>query len=356
MWQNTDNNKYAFSKSLDKKECAYMDGHGYIHKTPKQQEKQAIKACATALGIASLCLLFISLIGSYILNRYFMYSSTSFYDMYNNRLVSNTDFKGAIAYVVFSVLRWGVPMVVFCRLTKISHRELMPLKFGDADSVESSLPFVLIAIALARISNTLYFIVLRKLSITIPSYTNIYSDDMKAVFAFTFFRYIILAVLVEIFVGGTLLRVFGQFGGSFAIFVCCIFEVIFSSNIFIMPYTILLSLVVCYWTYKSGSLAIGIMLHVSANIISYLSWLISFSFPSSYAIQVEIILYSSILFLSVATLLRKAPHKTGTHDIDNSASVLGFREKLVLLFSNGTLLLAITIFTISSVISVVFVE
>lgn len=350
-WCSNSKNPYTFKINSTEVEKAYMDGKGFIHQTPEQKEKKALKKCANAFGLSMILMFLVNIIGYIILNN-FNYNVLTFDDVINNRTIEYTDMKSLLVYMAVCALSFLLPLIALRLITKLPFKAFINFHIPQKDITLYCLPFIIITTIFARVMNNITFTSLEPMGVTASYYNCIVSDDISVLLLFTFFEFFVVSILLEVFFRGLVMPLFAQFGGTFTIVITCVCTALATSSIVFTPYSVLTGITIAFFAYKTKSLLVAITMRITSRMVSYIFWLSTFTMPTDYQKPFEYITYAILLFVCIKYLAAHPPKKFSVFNLSNRQTSVSLKEKVFTLFSSGPFIiwLACTlVFTILSV-------
>ncbi|MDE6775905.1 MAG: CPBP family intramembrane metalloprotease [Ruminococcus sp.] len=262
QWRSRRDNPYAFTFEKHQRESVYVDGRGFIDKSPIEAEKKSLSAIFFALGAAALMWIVIDTVISRLIIIVLNLCGVDI----NMNFSSSTIYGGC--YEVVAVLIAVAFLKVFIPFTYLHTKFKIPLKAEFLSNMSNP------AALIGAISVT--FIVC--IATSIPA---AYSTETKEVYQFftssgadvsvwnqseflvySIFDVIIMPVVSQLFFCGAMFTVMRQFGDYFAVVMMSATATLLTQDLHIMPAVFLVSLVGAYGMLTSGTIFTAVVVNI----------------------------------------------------------------------------------------------
>ena len=310
---------------------------GFYPKTDREKaEEKAIRSAGNKIGFSCLFYVFAaSLIGellSFLLYKLFpifeLYLTSSYYEV--------TDLLfSAVCYILSLLLPFGLCLI----LTRMPLRVAFPFKTGHPTE---KLCGVFVGLGTAIVAGHItaaFSAVLMIFGIGIEEPASFSPVTLWGKVIYVLIFAILPAFLEEMIFRGIILQNLRRFGDKEALFLSALFFAVFHLNLSQIPYAFLMGLCLGYFVLRTGSLWVGILLHLCNNALSLL-WEFMDPLLSDRAFYLISTCYDAALllfaFVALLVLIRKVPDSFVLKETELSLSAE--KHLRVFLLSPGVLL------------------
>ena len=292
----------------DPNSYTYVDGYGFTPPPPVITERRMLQFYANGLGFAVLFYFLLSGFVPFLLLRLFTLAWPVI-RVYGDQVIASSSVI-LMANLLSSVICLTIPFFVFVLLCRVPLRTAFPLRrfspgFG-ALSCCVALGVSVIGLASSNLLTSLLE------SVHLDPHTSITIPQKPALLALTALQLCVVSPLVEEFVfRGMIFQSMRRFGDSFALILSAILFAMFHGNLVQAPNAFLMGLVIGYFVLYSGSLWVGVMIHMVNNILSFAMDLIGTVLPAEYQAVFTLCIFAFYLISGLAALLllvRKYPN------------------------------------------------
>lgn len=267
QWRQDKKNSYAFFYR-ENSEYTYQDGKGFIRDIPEMEEKNSLYKVNSMLGKVLILTTIMNILHRYILpvvisnltEANLSYSMGNFHG--NEWAVLAYDTVGII------ILRL-IPMLIITFRTKMPLNIMLPMKVSNKPLFYAAAPAALLTCAIGSILSVPYYNILNYFSINIDK--NRYLPKNETVLVLTLIANIlIIPALNELISRGAFMQLLRQFGDAYALFVSSFFTSMLMFDIRTFPYTFFFSMIIGYFTMRTGSVATAILMRSLLSGVYYL--------------------------------------------------------------------------------------
>lgn len=289
-WRQDKKNSYAFFYR-ENAEFTYQDGKGFIRDIPERDEKSSLYKVNSMLGKVLILTTVLNLIYRYILPLIISNLTGA------NLSFSAGNFHGnewaVLAYnTVCTILLRVIPLIIIAVRTKMPLNIMIPMKISNKPLFYAAAPAALFTCALGSMLSIPYYNLLNYFSINIDK--NRYLPHNQTVLVLTLFVDIIaVPALNELISRGAFMQLLRQFGDAYALCVSSFITSMLMFDIRIFPYTFFFSMIIGYFTMRTGSVGTAILMRCLLSGAYYLQ---SFLATKLSGINAEI--YSSLFILA----------------------------------------------------------
>ena|GEM_PF-700721 len=326
-WRNNKDNPYTFNYVKNIKEKTFIDGKGFIYEDPKSVEKITLSKISFTTGISLLVYFFIDGIGGelavWILNMFNIKISSA---LFSSELMGN-EWAVLAVNVFISLLKYIIPTLLLKRAFRMPFAISLTTKITDKYEM-------LGGVSIAMIVMTLTSLVISSSPLEFTSRTFFLSNqilydnyNILAIFIYYTFEIIIVSVLIELFLHGSLFHVLRQFGDIFALISTTAISIIIIHNYAqCIPFA-LMTLISGIFILRSGSIITGFLVRIIFNIYFFSIMMINNNLNTNLSLTKSY--FMSIFFLAgvlgCTVFYRKHSRKT---KLVNNSTYLTFYEKL----------------------------
>ena len=326
-WRNNKDNPYTFNYVKNIKEKTFIDGKGFIYEDPKSVEKITLSKISFTAGISLLVYFFIDGIGGelavWILNMFNIKISSA---LFSSELMGN-EWAVLAVNVFISLLKYIIPTLLLKRAFRMPFAISLTTKITDKYEM-------LGGVSIAMIVMTLTSLIISSSPLEFTSRTFFLSNqilydnyNILAIFIYYTFEIIIVSVLIELFLHGSLFHVLRQFGDNFALISTTAISIIIIHNYAqCIPFA-LMTLISGIFILRSGSIITGFLVRIIFNIYFFSIMMINNNLNTNLSLTKSY--FMSIFFLAgvlgCTVFYRKHSRKT---KLVNNSTYLTFYEKL----------------------------
>lgn len=337
-WRSTGNNQYAYSFVRHKKEHTYIDGKGFVSKTPADVEKKVLKRCCSLLAMSLIAFLIVSIgeiifISNYMGKLTFSLSRALYSEPLN---LNDVPFRISGIICLFRIAKYLLPILIF-KLDSGLPKEVMLPKSAERHQELSmcAIVFCMLMLVICRFANRGFAEIADLLGIGVYQFEFLYSSDKLSMLIFAFVECIVTAILIEVFFRGLVLQTFRQFGDMFAFIVCCIANAFSTLDATSIGYTVFISIIITMFTLRTGSIATAIIMRISINILNFVFSLMALYISSDYAKIAEYAVCIIIIAASLIIYSRMTNGQSFSFNINNSKTQLTISKKFIVLLSSS---------------------
>ncbi len=335
------------------KELTYQDRVGFIKDYPEAVETSSLRHVYNMIGISLLIFSIVDILYFYIAP--FILGKLGFdisYDFYSNTTYGNEWLRVIMLYV------WGIgrrimPFYICKKRFNMPFSIMFPTKVTNKPMFKYSVPLMMLVCNVCSMCAAFYMLFLKSLNISSPD--GFYLPENKGALAAALVaQLIIIPIISEMAAHGVYLQLFRQFGDGSAIILTAIIASLVTYNITDFCYFFVASIVIGYFTIRTGSIITSIIMRITLHLFLYGGALIS-TFCTT---TVGLILSLSITLLSTLIGIIASIHFLIKHSdsfgMTMSKRYLTFSQKCTTAFTCIPVVLWITITFIITLLNINF--
>lgn len=292
----------------DPNSYTYVDGYGFTPPPPILTERRLLQRYSNGLGFSILLYFILTAFVPFLI----LWGCAVFRPairIYGNQVLASSSII-QLVNLLSSVICLFLPFFLFVLLSHVPLRIAFPLR-RFSSSLCVPCVFVSLAVSVVGVvSSSLLGNLLSLFSLT--PHTSLYLPEETGARVLFGLQLCLIAPLVEEFVfRGMIFQSMRRFGDSFALILSAILFAMFHGNLVQAPNAFLMGLVIGYFVLYSGSLWVGVIIHMVNNILSFAMDLIGTILPAEYQPVFTLCIFAFYLISGLAALLllvRKYPN------------------------------------------------
>lgn len=319
----------------------YVDGYGFAPPPPVVTERRLLQWYANGIGFSILFKVFFTFTMPYcVLGVAEIFFPTI--RLYGNQLVAST-FVIEFINTLASALALALPFILFAFLCRIPLRVVLPLRRFPC-SIGIPAVFVSLGASVIGLSaSTLLSFFLSFLgvapvmgSLSIPS-------QASAAILFVLRITLIAPFIEELVFRGIIMNTLRRFGDSFALCISAILFALFHENLVQAPNAFLMGLVIGYFTLCTGSLWVGVLIHVINNSMILMVEGCLTLLPKVYYFPIILIVYIFYLASGIWGMLYLVRRHPNMFMLLRSSTLSSERKKYFTFFSSATMVIGLIV-------------
>lgn len=341
-WRSSGNNPYAYSYVKRINEHSYVDGQGYVMKSPGDVEKKVLRRCCRLVTMTVFTMILFALVEM-------IYSAAVVEDggytvtkvPYGQPLDSLSVPLGVCAVVsALRVLKYLTPILICVLDTRLPRAVMFPeADHRNPDIFACAMVMSLMATIFCLQAESVLAGVLGSFGARSYRLDFIYSDNVFAVILFGIVNCIAVSILNEILFRGVILQTFRQFGDLFAFIVCCTAEIFSGLDLSSTGCTACISIIITLFTLRTGSIRAAVGMRIGSSLLVFILNIVEVYLPSGTSEMTEIIICFIIVAVSLIIYARVTTGQNFSFNIDSSRTNLSLERKLIVFFSNSPIML-----------------
>lgn len=315
-WRKSTASRCAYRYIDNAREKVFVSGKPAPRLSAAQTERQALSYAAEVIGAALLVLLVCDLGGSslliWILRRFGVDIQLDFLTL----TMRGNQWMITAVRVLSELLKYGIPLIILIRGFKLPGKVIAPTGFGG-------LPALIAAAGCGAVCCGLCAVPANHAAVEMVQMIYTYKEP-EAVLAYGLFDILVISVLSELLLRGTVLPVLRQFGDIFGIAVTAAIAFLFPAGVPDRIGELLIGLASGYLLLRSGSFWNCVLLRVTYAVLMYVRLWAVYANDSLSLLQYVLLLISA----GAAALLLYGILRRGRLRLKNRRTALSLREKL----------------------------
>ena len=266
-WRMNENNRFGYKFTKDTREHAYAFGEGFEHNNASDAERKTLRDCSSLMGC---CLLIASLIR--LLQAIFdrraghMLSGAS---LHMSGSVRSSDVFSAITLTLFYPVSITVCFMLCQLFIRLPKKVLLP----SNRKIPARVSFLLLGIiggvaTVCYMAAVLMRFIIGSQYIMLPS--GVVMTELPWLNMLYFLiQYIISPILQALLLNGLIMQTLRQFGDSTAVFFTTTIEALLALNVSNIGTHLVIALVICLMTIKTGSIFAAVMARITVNLVFF---------------------------------------------------------------------------------------
>ena len=350
-WRKQRKDSIGFYYVSNPNELTYLDGYGFVTDYPEAAERNALRKVMNIIGVTMIMLGVIDFFYEYAVpNLLAAFGADIYFDKYTKIFYGN---EWLILFVdtFFSIIKRLIPLAYVYKKLKMPIKVMIPTKITNKTLFKYAVPVMLLSAGLCSAVSGVYGEIL--------SFCHIKKDKLfmmpesKAVLVlFLIVHIIIVPIISEIHTRGALLQLLRQFGDGFAIIVTASLTAMISYNLNTFFYMFISSLVIGYFTVRTGSVITAVLMRITARAVSYGIFLVDELANE----EVEGLALMMVMFVTIAVglicFIRLLCKHSDSFGLNFKSRYLGFSDKCGIVASSIPVVVGFTIILIHTILNV----
>ncbi len=330
-WRMNAHNRFGYKFVKDTREHAYVEGEGFRSNDASDTERRTLRDLSALLGGTLLIAALIRLIQAIFTSRLGNIS-----DGISVRLTGDIKESFIFSTVLSSAFKpvsFILCIVLFQAFIRLPGKVILPKgKYHSRrQAFEIIMTFCGLSVVCFQISTFFEELAGSRLINTPGGF--VWTDNVWLNIYCFFVEYILTAALHAVFFNGLILQSLRQFGDSAAIVVTVIVETIMALSITNFGVVIVISLMLCNITIKTGSVTDSFIARVLNNMIFFSLKFIGYNTSGSNSRMIQLIICIVILITAAICHGRLMVDSRWSFRIQNVRTELAFSEKMKTIFT-----------------------
>lgn len=347
--EHKENFGFFFSGSSD--EVTWRNGEGFVTDYPEAREYSAVKRIASVVAQTLILFTLIDIICTILFHDKIFFGKYVDYDPHGF-FIGDEGMALALSYAV-NILRRLIPVTyIFARL-KMPLRLAMPLKVTNKPLFYAAAPISLLTFGIISVMMWIvnltgnYFGLFMGSEVWIPE-NKLYVIPSSLLFA------VIIPVISELVHRGVFLQIFRQFGDGYALIVTSLIAALTANDVQLWVFTFAYSLIIGYFTLRSGSILTAVLMRTMISINSYwLTYLKLIMGDSEEYMTISLAAFALFITVGLFFLVRLMKKHSAKICLPIFSTYVSQKEKLVALISDPYMLIWISFAVASSAVNLV---
>ena len=326
QWRRHADTKIAFRFSDNSLENMYVSGTAAAKQNGGMAEREALMRCGLAVGGALLLFFICEFAGNSLMTGVLRLMGIYIRSDFLQLPKSESQWAVVVGRSIVTLVKYLLPAVFLIRFGKLPRKVFAPV-------VRSGIPELLAGIGAGMIIAGFYCCIAQRNGVetaqTVFSYEN-----TGAIAAYGVFNMVIVSVLAELFLHGTILTLLRQFGDPFAIIATSVIAFLFPNDIPDRVGELLIGLTAAYLLLRSGSMINCIILRIVYTGLNY-ARLVAVYTGNTFRLWEYVLLLISLGTLALMCYVMKHRHQLR---LSNRKIILTEYQKYMALVQTVTML------------------
>ena len=353
-WRRQRKDSVGFYYVSKPNELTYLDGYGFVTDYPEAAERNSLRKVMNVIGVTMIILGVIDLLYKYAVpNVLAAFGADIYFDKYTKTFYGNEWLILGID-VFFNVIKRLLPLWYVYKKMQMPIKVMIPIRITNRTLFRYAVPVMLFAAGCSTAASGMYDRILGLCGISKDKLFDM--PDSKAVLVLYLIVHIILIPIIsEIHTRGALMQLLRQFGDGFAIVVTALLTSLITYNIGTFCYIFVVSLVIGYFTVRTGSVITAILMRITSAAVSYGVFMADEFVSDENSGLVVMILMLIILGVGLVSFVRLLLNYSNNFSLNFKGRYLSFSDKCGIIASSIPVVIGLTIIIIHTIINVSFV-
>ena len=353
-WRRKRKDSIGFYYVSKPNELTYLDGYGFVTDYPEAAERNALRKVMNVIGVTMMILGVIDLLYKYAVpNVLAAFGADIYFDKYTKTFYGDEWLILAID-TFFSVIKRLIPLLYVYKKMQMPIKVMIPTRITNRTLFRYAIPVMLFTAGCCTAASGVYERILHFVGIEKDKLFDM--PDSKAVLVlFLIVHIILIPIISEMHTRGALLQLLRQFGDGFAIVVTALLTSLISYNISTFCYIFVVSLVIGYFTVRTGSVITAILMRITAAAVSYGVFMADELVSDENSGLVVMILMLIILGVGLVSFVKLLLNYSNNFSLNFKGRYLSFSDKCGITASSIPVVIGLTIIIIHTIINISFV-
>ncbi len=353
-WRRKRKDSIGFYYVSKPNELTYLDGYGFVTDYPEAAERNALRKVMNVIGVTMMILGVIDLLYKYAVpNVLAAFGADIYFDKYTKTFYGDEWLILAID-TFFSVIKRLIPLLYVYKKMQMPIKVMIPTRITNRTLFKYAVPVMLFTAGCCTAASGVYERILHFVGIEKDKLFDM--PDSKAVLVlFLIVHIILIPIISEMHTRGALLQLLRQFGDGFAIVVTALLTSLISYNISTFCYIFVVSLVIGYFTVRTGSVITAILMRITAAAVSYGVFMADELVSDENSGLVVMILMLIILGVGLVSFVKLLLNYSNNFSLNFKGRYLSFSDKCGITASSIPVVIGLTIIIIHTIINISFV-
>ncbi|MGN1136184.1 MAG: type II CAAX prenyl endopeptidase Rce1 family protein [Oscillospiraceae bacterium] len=350
-WRKQRKDTVGFYYVSNPNELTYLDGYGFVTDYPEAAERNALRKVMNIVGMTMILLGVIDIFYKYAVPDILAaFGADIYFDRYTKIFYGN---EWLILFIdtFFSIIKRLIPFVYIYKKLKMPIKVMIPTKITNKTLFKYAVPVMLLAVGLCSAASGVYGKMLSYLRIQPEKL--FYNPESKAVLVlFLIVHIIIIPVISEIHTRGALLQLLRQFGDGFAIVFTALLTALISYNINSFCFIFITSVIIGYFTVRTGSVITAVLMRITVHAISYGIYMIDEMVNE----DIQGLVIMLVLFVTIGAglvcFIRLLCKHSDCFGLNFKSRYLGLSDKFGIIGSSVPVVAGFTIIIIHTIINI----
>lgn len=352
-WRKQRKDSIGFYYVSNPNELTYLDGYGFVTDYPEAAERNALRRVMNIVGVTMIMLGVIDLLYKFAVpNLLSVFGADIYYDKYAKTFYGNEWLILGID-TVFGIIKRLIPLYYVIRKMRMPVKVMIPTRITNTKLFNYCVPVMLLTAGCCTAASGFFGNVLRMCHIAKNKLFEM--PDSKAVLVlFLIVHIIVIPIISEIHTRGALLQLLRQFGDGFAIVVTALLTALITYNLNNFCYMFVSSLVIGYFTVRTGSVITAVLMRITTVAVSYGIYTLSDHTNGEISLYLTMIGVFVIVLVGLIGGIRLMIKGSDCFALNFKSRYLTFSDKCGIAASSIPVVVGLTIIIIHTIINISF--
>lgn len=353
-WRRQRRDSVGFYYVSKPNELTYLDGYGFVTDYPEAAERNALRKVMNVIGVTMMLLGVIDLLYKYAVpNLLAAFGADIYFDKYTKTFYGNEWLILAID-AFFNVIKRLMPLLYVYKKMQMPIKVMIPTRITNRTLFKYAVPVMLFAAGCCTSASGVYERILRFVGIEKDKLFDM--PDSKAVLVFYLILHIVLIPIIsEMHTRGALLQLLRQFGDGFAIVITALLTSLITYNLSTFCFVFVSSLVIGYFTVRTGSVITAILMRITMAAVSYGVFMIDELASEENSGLIVMTVMFVILAVGLVSFIKLLIDYSNNFSLNFKGRYLSFTDKCGIIASSIPVVVGSTIIIIHTIINITFV-
>lgn len=262
-WRKNKENPYAYNFVSNKKESVFVDGQGFVSKSPEEAESEVLYRVLYVIGIAMLSIVLIEDVLDKVLVQILHAFGVDIHNSFFNSVIYGGRTEVVVVMIIITLLKLVVPLGITHAKFKMPPKLSFPSALKDSGELFATIATAMIVSVILGIPSAYSYETKE-----IYTFFKMWEADVSVwgneeFIIYTILDVIVVSVMFEALYRGAMFHALRQFGDVYAIIITSLLSGLITRDYSTMLGTILISFVAASGALRSGT----IFSAISARII-----------------------------------------------------------------------------------------
>lgn len=352
-WRRQRKDSIGFYYVSKPNELTYQDGYGFVKDYPEAAERNALRRVMNIIGVTMIMLGVIDLLYKYAVpDLLAFFGADIYFDKYAKTFYGNEWIILGLD-IFFNIIKRLIPLLYVYKKMRMPVNVMIPTKITNRTLFRYSIPVTLFAAGCCITATGIYDRVLMYCGITKNKLFMI-PDSNAVLVLYLIVHIIVIPVISEVHTRGALMQLLRQFGDGFAIVVTALLTALISYNLSAFCYIFIVSIVIGFFTVRTGSVATAIIMRVTSAAFSYCVFLTDELADGKNDGIIIMIMMLVTLTVGTAAFIKLLIKDGNSFTLNLKSRYLNFTDKCGIAISSIPFVVGFTIIIIHTIISISF--
>ena len=295
-WRKQSKDAHGFYYVDKSNELTYRDGFGFVKEYPEAVERNALLNVYNIVGVTIIIVALLDLFMYYVFPQTFAAMGVDiYYDRYTHDFYGN-EWLVMIIYTVIEVLKRLLPLLYCYKKLKMPVKVMMPTKIINKPMFKIAVPVMLMVSGISAAATGVYEQVLGILHIVPREDIHLPQGTGETIFCIIV-NMLIIPAISEIYTRGTVMQLLRQFGDGMAVIFTAFLTAMITYNPHQFCYVFVTSLVIGYFTLRTGSVVTAVIMRIVARVFAYAAYAIDTALPA----EIDGVIEMAFIFICIMT-------------------------------------------------------